>query len=87
MEVECLRLFQVVQSNYLLPQFRFYQARCHLAILSVAAVYEEPKSASFFGIGDANGDGLNDIILNDGPSALLQRATAPGIFDGVRTLR
>ena len=53
----------------------------------VAAVYEGPQSASFFGIGDANGDGLNDIILNDGPSVLLQRASAPGTFDGVRTLR
>lgn len=54
---------------------------------SVASVYEGPLSAGFIGIGDANGDGLNDIILNDGPSVLLQRVLAPGTFDAVRTIR
>lgn len=54
---------------------------------SVAAVYPGPYSANFLGIGDANGDGYNDIILNDGPSTLLQRVSAPGTFDAVRTLR
>lgn len=36
---------------------------------------------------DLNSDGLNDIILNDGPSVLLQRVSALGTFDAVRILR
>jgi hypothetical protein len=54
---------------------------------SVAAVYQGPLSAGFIGIGDANSDGLNDIILNDGPSVLQQRVSALGTFDAFRTLR
>ena len=54
---------------------------------SLPVVYEGPYSGNFIGIGDANGDGRNDIILNDGPSVLLQRASAPGTFDPVRPLR
>ena len=36
---------------------------------------------------DLNGDGLNDIVVNDGPSVLLQRADAPGSFAALRPLR
>ena len=53
---------------------------------NLAAIYEGPLSASFIGIGDANGDGHHDILLNEGPSVLIQRATAPGTFDAPRTL-
>jgi hypothetical protein len=53
----------------------------------VAGVWAGPLSASFIGIGDVNGDGLSDIVLNDGPSVFLQQATAPGTFNGLTTLR
>jgi hypothetical protein len=54
---------------------------------NVAGVWAGPLSASFIGIGDVNGDGLSDIVLNDGPSVFLQQATAPGTFNGLTTLR
>ena len=54
---------------------------------SVAGVYNGSYSGSFIAIGDINGDGLNDLVLNDGPSVLLQRTIMPGTFDAVRTLR
>lgn len=38
-------------------------------------------------IGDLNGDGLNDLLVNDGPAVLLRRATAPGTFDPPRAKR
>ena len=41
----------------------------------------------FVAAGDVNGDGLNDIVVNDGPSVLLQRADAPGSFSSLRPLR
>ena len=41
----------------------------------------------FVAAGDVNGDGLNDIVVNDGPSVLLQRADAPGSFAALRPLR
>ena len=41
----------------------------------------------FVAAGDVNGDGLNDIVVNDGPSVLLQRADAPGSFAPLRPLR
>jgi hypothetical protein len=32
-------------------------------------------------------NGREDIVVNDGPSTLLQRATAPGNFEPLRPLR
>jgi hypothetical protein len=53
---------------------------------TVAGVYGGPFSGNFLAIGDVNSDGLNDIVINDGPSVLLQRPSAPGTFDPVRGL-
>jgi len=52
-----------------------------------SAVYDGPLSGNFIGIGDVNGDGRGDIVVNDGPSVLLQRASAPGTFEPLRPLR
>jgi hypothetical protein len=49
--------------------------------------YVGPLIASFIATGDMNGDGLKDIVLNDGPSVMLQRTAAPGTFDAVQDLR
>lgn len=55
--------------------------------LAVAAVYDGPFNGNFIAIGDADGDGLNDLFVNDGPVVLLQRAATPGTFDPPRALR
>lgn len=47
---------------------------------SSGAALDGPLSGNFIAIGDVDGDGRNDIVVNDGPSVLLQRATAPGTF-------
>lgn len=54
---------------------------------SVGGSYDGTFIASFIAAGDVNGDGRNDIILNEGPSVLLQQATAPGTFGPVQPLR
>jgi len=47
---------------------------------SVGQVLDGPSSGNFIAIGDLDHDGRNDIVINDGPSVLLQSATAPGSF-------
>jgi hypothetical protein len=54
---------------------------------SVAGVYAGPDPGSFIAIGDMNGDGRSDLVLETGPSVLLQSASAPGIFEAVQDLR
>lgn len=54
---------------------------------TLAGSYEGPMGGNFVAAGDMNGDGLTDIVVNDGPSVLLQRAFAPGSFDPVAPLR
>lgn len=54
---------------------------------TVAGVYTGPDPGSFIAIGDMNGDGRNDLVLETGPSVLLQSASAPGTFAAVQVLR
>ena len=54
---------------------------------SVAGVYAGTVPGSFIAIGDMNGDGRNDLVLEIGPSVLTQIPSAPGIFEAVKPLR
>lgn len=54
---------------------------------TVAGVYTGPEPGSFIAIGDMNGDGRNDLVVETDPSVLMQSASAPGTFEAVRTLR
>lgn len=53
---------------------------------SVASVYNGSDPGSFIAIADMNGDGRNDLVLETGPSVLLQVAAAPGSFEALRPL-
>ena len=46
----------------------------------VGTALDGPPSGNFIAIGDVDGDGRNDIVVNDGPGVLLQQAAAPGSF-------
>ena len=50
-----------------------------------AAALDGTQNANFLALGDADGDGRTDLILNEGPSVMLQ--TAPGVFSPPRALR
>lgn len=65
----------------------FLQSPTSRGQFAAGGVYDGPYTGDFVAIGDVNGDGLNDIVVNDGPSVLLQRATAPGTFTPVSSLR
>jgi hypothetical protein len=54
---------------------------------SAPVVYTGPDPGSFIAIGDINGDGRNDLVVETGPSVLMQSASAPGTFEAVRSLR
>lgn len=54
---------------------------------AVAGVYAGTVPGSFIAIGDMNGDGHNDLVLENGPSVLMQIAAAPGAFEAVKPLR
>ena len=54
---------------------------------SVGSALDGPASGNFIAIGDLDGDGRNDILVNDGPSALFQSATSPGSFKPPAALR
>jgi len=53
---------------------------------AVSGVYEGPFSGSFIAAGDINNDMLNDIVVNDGPVVLFQRANAKGTFEPAQSL-
>ena len=57
------------------------------AKFGAGTLYIGAPVASFIAAGDLNGDGLNDIVLDDGPSVLRQQAASPGLFDPVQPLR
>jgi hypothetical protein len=63
------------------------QSTANRGQFAVSSVNNGPYSGSFIAIGDSNGDGLNDIVVNDGPSVLLQSAKLPGTFEPLRALR
>ena len=54
---------------------------------SVGTALDGPLSGNFIAIGDLDHDGHNDILVNDGPSVLLQQANAPGGFQRPVPLR
>lgn len=54
---------------------------------SVGTALDGPPDGNFIAIGDLDGDLRNDILINDGPSVLLQQATAPGTFQPLAPLR
>ncbi len=54
---------------------------------TVTAVYDGTFGADALGLGDTNGDGRLDVVLNDGPAVLRQRSSPAGTFDAVTSLR
>lgn len=54
---------------------------------TVAGVYAGTVPGSFIAIGDMNGDGRNDLVVETDPSVLMQVAASPGTFEAVKTLR
>jgi hypothetical protein len=63
------------------------QSATNRGLLTSSGVYDGPYSGNFIAVGDLDADGLNDIVVNDGPVVLMQRAGSPGTFDPLRTLR
>jgi hypothetical protein len=54
---------------------------------AAAGTYIGPMVATFIAAADVNGDGYTDIVLNEGPSVMLQRPSASGTFEPYRPLR
>ncbi|MFM2036068.1 MAG: hypothetical protein RL459_1333 [Pseudomonadota bacterium] len=63
------------------------QSRTQRGQFSVYQRLEGPMGANFLALGDANGDQLTDIFVNDGPVVFLQSALSAGSFDAPRPLR
>nr|WP_275975754.1 VCBS repeat-containing protein [Geothrix terrae] len=62
------------------------QTAAHRGAFTVATVMDGTQNANFLALGDLDGDGRTDLILNEGPSVMFQTA-APGIFSPPRALR
>jgi hypothetical protein len=52
---------------------------------AVGGVMDGTQNANFIALGDVDGDGRTDLVLNEGPSVMAQ--LAPGVFSPPRTLR
>jgi hypothetical protein len=63
------------------------QSNTNRGQFSVGTALDGPLSGNFIAIGDLDGDGRNDIVINDGPSVLLQSATVHGSFRPPAPLR
>jgi len=61
------------------------QSAARRGAFTVAAVMDGTLNANFIAVGDVDGDGRTDLVLNEGPSLMLQ--TAPGVFSPPQPLR
>jgi hypothetical protein len=62
------------------------QTAAHRGAFAVAAVLDGTLNADFIALGDLDGDGRTDLILNEGPNVMFQ-TTVPGTFGPPRPLR
>lgn len=63
------------------------QSAANRGQFSVAGVHAGSDPGSFIAIGDMNGDGRNDLVLENGPCVLLQSVSVAGTFAAVGNLR
>ncbi|MCF8159888.1 MAG: VCBS repeat-containing protein [Polaromonas sp.] len=84
-----LSVVSMVYQNLSLPSrvSVLLQSAASRGQFTVAGVYNGPDPGSFIAIGDMNGDGRNDLVVETGPSVLMQSASVPGTFEAVRALR
>ena len=61
------------------------QSAAQRGAFAVGGVMDGTQNANFIALGDVDGDGRTDLVLNEGPSVMVQ--TAPGTFSPPRTLR
>lgn len=55
-------------------------------VFRATQVQDGTLNATFFALADLDGDGRTDVLLNEGPSLMIQTAT-PGVFAAPRPLR
>ena len=53
---------------------------------ALAATYAGPPDATSIAVADVDGDGRNDLVVDDGPSVFLQSPSQPGTFGAFRPL-
>ncbi|WP_243295747.1 FG-GAP repeat domain-containing protein [Geothrix mesophila] len=61
------------------------QSATHRGAFAAGSAMDGTPSSNFLALGDVDGDGRADVVLNEGPSVMVQ--TAPGIFSSPRALR
>lgn len=62
------------------------QAAAPRGTFALGGTYDGTLSSNFLALADLDGDGRTDILLNEGPSVMVQTAT-PGVFAPPRPLR